>query len=223
MSRLGPGRQLLLGLTIFLLGAGVVVMTSEGQNQEGGPPVLSGPNPGRQVDDYLADRRSALADADGTHSAIVSLASYLDDGEAADLVRTGVEAWLVAGMGGTPEQTEDVDAWRSERAATARAEADELDSLIPTAEDPEFVRQYQRDRDRLRRMADRLDDGDAVVFAVVVRAPADELRAISGREGIRLVDPIDPLDSRDALDARAAPRGLRPEERVVVGQPPERP
>ena len=218
MNRLGPGRQLLLGLTIFLLGAGVAVVTSdEDHSKEGERPALSGPNPGQQVDEYLADRRGALADADGTHSAVVSFASYLDDDEAADLVRTGVEVWLVAGMGGTPEQTEDVDAWRSERAATARTEADELDSLIPTAEDPEFVRQYQRDRDRLRRMADRLDAGDAVVFAVVVRASADALRAVSGRQGIRLVDPIDPLD------ARATPRGLRPEERVVVGQPPERP
>lgn len=209
MKRFGPGRQLLLGLTVFLLGLGVAIVAGDESDpgQEAG-----GATPGESVDAYVAGRRAALEGADGTHSAVVSFTAYLDEGEAVRLVGVDVERWLVAGPGGTAESTDDVEAWRRQRAAEARREAQELNSLVPTAEDPEFVRQYERDRDRALLLAEALDAGEPVVFAVLVRASSDRLRVIAGRGDVRLVD----------VDVDV-PRGLRPEEQVVVGQPPERP
>lgn len=205
-------RNLLIALAIFVVG-GVVAVVAGGDDAEDA--AVPGPPDDGSVSDYVEARQAALADADGVHRAVVSFREYLGDDAASEAVGRRVEAWLVAAPGGAPDATDDVDRWREGTAEAARAEAAEFGSLIPTVEDPDFARQYAHDRDRALRVAESLEAGRPVVFAVVVRGPAGALRDLATHDKVRLVDVLD--------GGGAPPRGLRPEERRVVGQPPERP
>lgn len=209
-------RNLLIALAIFVVGGVVAVVAG---SDGGDDPARPGPPLGGSVSDYAEARQAALADADGVHRAVISFREYQSDDAPADavtdVVGRSVEAWLVAAPGAAPEVTDDVDGWREETAEAARAEAAEFESLIPTVEDPEFARQYEHDRDRALRVAESLETGEPVVFAVVVRGPAGALRDLASHDDVRLVDVL--------AGGGAPPRGLRPEERRVVGRPPERP
>lgn len=210
----GPVRQLLFGVIVFLLGAGVAVVA--GGEGDGGGPTGIGPAPGTRLEAYAEDRRAVLAGTGGTRRAVVSFDAYLDAGTARGLVGHDVVTFLVAAPGAAPEVTEDPGAWAGRRARTAREEVAAFDSLIPTVEDPEFALQYRQDRERALRTAEALEAGEPVVFAAVVRAPAPALRTLARARGVRLVDLAE-------AGATGTPRGLRPEERVVAGQPSVRP
>ena len=207
-------RNLLIAVAVFVVGGLVAVVAGrDGVDDAPRPSPAVGDV---SVADHLAEHRAALAAATGTVAAAVSFDAYLDPGAAEALVRLDVESWLVAAPGLAPEVTSDVETWRAQTADAARAEAAELDGLISTAGDPEFERQYGHDRDRFLAAAAALEGGAPVVFGVVVRGRAETLRALAAESEVRLV-------AVQAEGDDGPPRGLRPEERVVVGQPPERP
>lgn len=212
----GPWRQLLSGTIVFLLGAGVAVFAGDADDGGGRQLRTLGPAPGQQIDDYLAQAREALAGAGRIEFAAVVFTEYVDEPEARERVSLPAEGSWVAVPGGVAQVTDDVDAWRRAEAESSRAEAAEFESIIPTAEDPDFVRQYEQDRDRALRRAAAAEGGEPVVFGVVVRARGGALRAIARRPGVRYVQIIEP-------ERMTATHVLRPEETRVVDQPPERP
>ncbi|MBI2168943.1 MAG: hypothetical protein HYU28_05520 [Actinobacteria bacterium] len=203
-------RNLLIALGVFVIGL-LVAVTTRGDDPDSATRPTSSET-GRNVDDFLREAERELEGLDGTHAAVVSFTRYLDESTAGDVVGLDVRRWLVAAPGGGPESVADVEDWRERAAAAAREEAAALDEIIPTAGDPEFVRQYERDRDRHLRIAEALEADEPVVFGVVVVAPAGVLRSLAEDPRVRLVDP-DP----------EADEGLRPEEQVVRGEPKERP
>lgn len=208
-------RNLGLAVAVFAVGAMVLLFTDRDGDREARR-VRIGPAPGVAVADYVEARHDDLAGAEGSHRAVVSFARYLPDDAAVALAPGAIETWLVAAPGGVPQAADDVGQWRVDFAAAARDEAASLEELIPTVEDEEFERQYEADRDLALEMAEAVEAGDPVVFAVVITADASSLRQLARHEDVRLVDLVEP-------GAGGAPRGLRPEEREVAGRPPERP
>lgn len=209
-------RNLALAAGVFVVGILVVVVTSA--DDGGDAPASVGPPHGAAVDEYVAERLERLAELEQRARVVVSFGEYLSEADAAEVVGVDVDVarWLVAAPGGAPQVTDDPAAWRAEFAAGARAEAAELEALIPTVEDEEFVEQYEADIDRALEMAEALDAGDPVVFGVVIIGEPADLRRLGTEPRVRLVDPVEP-------DARGEPRGIRPEETATVGDPPERP
>lgn len=207
-------RNLALAVGVFVVGVVVVAVTSDGDGDD--TPASVGPVTGSTVDDYVADRHERLAELDQPARAVVSFTEYIGEADAAEVVGAHVERWLVAAPGGAPQVTDDPPAWRAEFAAGARAEAADLEELLPTVEDEEFIEQYEADIDRALEMAEALDAGDPVVFGVVITGDPADLRRLRTEPRVRLVDPVEP-------DASGEPRGVRPEETSTVGEPPERP
>lgn len=207
-------RNLALAAGVFAVGILAVVLTSDGDG--GDVPAPVGPPIGTAADDYVAERHERLAELDQRARVVVSFNEYLSGADTTEVVGPDVERWLVAAPGGASQVTDDPAAWRAEFAAGARVEAAELEELIPTVEDEEFVEQYETDVDRALEMAEALDAGDPVVFGVVIIGEPAALRRLAAEPRVRLVDPVEP-------DARGEPRGLRPEETATVGEPPERP
>lgn len=207
-------RNLIAAAGVFVVGALVVVFTSS--DGEEGDAVSAGPPFGAVVADYVSERHERLDEIEGPVRAVVSFTTYLSDQGAREVVGGDVERWLVAAPGAAPRVTDDPGTWRREFAAAAREEAAELEALIPTVEDEEFLAQYRADVDRAQELAEALEAGDPVVYGVVITADAAALHRLRREMEVRLVDPVDP-------EARGEIRGLRPEETAVVGEPAERP
>lgn len=206
--------QLAVAGGVFVAGLVVLVVSTQGDGGE--LPAGVGPPPGAEVDEYAAARHERLDELEGRVRAVVSLTRYLDESAVEEVVGGGIERWLVAAPGGSPRVTDDPAAWRDEFATAARAEAAELEDLLPTVEDEEFAAQYRADLDRALEIAEALEAGDPVVFGVVITGEAGDLRRLLDEPAVRLVDPVQP-------EARDEPRGLRPEETELAGEPPERP
>ncbi len=233
-------RNLLVAIVVFVAGGVVLAGTGDG----GGEPervVRPGPAPGTDLDRYRAERLAALEEARGVRDAVVSFTEYRSAEEVggADLDGTGVDGtgvdgtgvdgtgtlagtapglYLVAAPGAEPEVTADVRAWREDTLAQARREVVELSRYLeePEGIGEEFLRQYEVDLAAARATVEGLEEGVPVVFGVVVRAEAADLRALAGADGARLVDPVPEGASGQA-------RGVRPEETAVAGRPPRRP
>lgn len=182
-----------------------------------------GPLPGTAVAPYLRDRTAALAEARGRRAAVVSFTTYRSSDEARAALRgTEVLRLLVAVPGGRPGEVEsdaDLAALIVTQRAEAAAEKRALEQLLPTVEDPDFRRQYEDDIARLGRLLDAPAVIRQLVFGAVIRGPADGLRELAGRPGIRLVD----VGASAAGPAPASASGLRPEETVRAEVPPTRP
>lgn len=208
-------RRFLLALGVFVAGGLVVWMT--GPDDAGSDLPDTGPALGEDVGEYVAARRDALEDAEGIVFAVVSFTEYQDDDAATALLGDlSADRWLVAAPGATVQSTDDVEKWRETTVENVTAEAKALDELIATTEDPEFERQYARDRDLSVHTAEALESGVPVVFGAVVHDRVSVLRALSNAPGVRLVDVVEVTNP-------ALVRGLRPEETRLAGQPPERP
>jgi hypothetical protein len=227
----------LLGAALVAVLVGVLVMATTADDRhepsdltlERGPdgevaPVLEiGPRVGAEVEQYVAGRHEALEAAGGERLAVVSLDGYRAEDEARSLVGgAAVVALLVAAPGGEPRALEaPLGEWVVAEAEAARAEREEILSLLPTVEvtDP-FRGFYEAEVERLAAMADALEAADApLVFALVVRADAAALRSLTEVEGVRLVDVADgPVPAPSATY-----RGLRPEETTTAGTPDLRP
>lgn len=217
-------RNLLVAIVVFVVGGVVMAGTGDG----GGEPervVRPGPAPGTDLDRYRAERLAALEEARGVRDAVVSFTEYrsaeeLDDtglDETGALAGTAPGLYLVAAPGAEPEVTADVRAWREDTLAQARREVVELARYLeePEGIGEEFLRQYEVDLAAARATVEALEEGVPVVFGVVVRAEAADLRALAGADGVRLVDPVPEGASGQA-------RGVRPEETAVAGRPPRR-
>jgi len=186
-----------------------------------------GPATGADVAAYVAVRRQALAELRGPLVAIVSFDRYARSGDASRFLEPygPVRAWLVAAPGGLPRAvTGNLAAWAAGERAEAARESDAIRSLLPTVANPrlpsydaEFAAFYTNE---LRRFAVLVsaDASSAVVFAAVIESTADRLRALAGRSGVRLVDPVGTV-----VPDPAVVRGLRPEEQVRAGYPDTRP
>jgi hypothetical protein len=185
------------------------------------PPAEVGPAPGTDVAAYTAARKAALAATAQERVAVVSLAKYATQAQATALAGTNaIVALLVAPPGVAPAVvTGDLAAWAREQTAATTAERDEIKKLIPSVTDPAFKSFYNTEVARLDKALKNFAPTSAMVFAVVVKAPAAALKTLGTKAEVRLVDVAD--------TAAPAPdtvfRGLRPEETAKANDPPLRP
>lgn len=195
-----------------------------GAKQSGAvPPTVTdlGPLPGVDLAGYVKNRRDALAATRNDRVAVVSLAKYSTEAQARALAGTApVVALLVAPPGVAPAVvTTDLATWAKAQTDATRSERDEIKKLLPTVDDPAFKTFYQSEIDRLDKSLKTYAPDAALVFGVVVRAPAATLQALGARPDVRLVD----VGDNAQPDPKAVYRGLRPEEQAKANEPPLRP
>lgn len=180
-----------------------------------------GPAAGADVGAYLDERNQALAAATGERVAVVSLDGYASEADArAKVGSMPVDALLAAAPGAHPSVvTNGLDEWAKSQRAADQVDRDEIHKLLPTVDDKVFKAFYESELVRLDAAIANASPTSPVVFGLVVRGPADSLKALAATAGVRLVDV--------GQGAKAAPdavfRGLRPEETAKVGQPATRP
>ena len=185
------------------------------------PPTQVGPAPGTELPGYISTRKAALAANREERVAVVSLAKYSTQAQVKTLVGTNpVVALLVAPAGTAPAVvTGDLAAWSKTQTAATQSERDEIKKLIPTVDDPAFKTFYTQEVTRLDNALKAFDPNSAMVFGVVVKAPAAALQALGARGEVRLVDVADTATpTKDPVF-----RGLRPEETAKANEPPLRP
>lgn len=217
-------------VVVFLLAAAGAVVFDRTGGDDGSPGVLpdatpvfgsAGPTPGDDVPAYVARRHGALRQLDGRIVAVVSFDAYHRVKDVVPLLQgTTVRALLVAAPGGEPSVTQrSLRRWADGERREALAERRELERLLLTTEDPDFVRQYHADIARLTELARHVTGSGAVVFGAVVQTDVDVLRAVARRRGVRLVDPV----ARRLPEPVSQMAGLRPEETAKAGDPRTRP
>ncbi|MFG1935527.1 hypothetical protein [Micromonospora tulbaghiae] len=153
--------------------------------------------------DYLTPARAAAA-LDGTRvSAVVARVPL--PGRQTEIVRIAalrLPQDVVAGMAGV--------ATRKDREA-----ADYRSRAAATTADPELRRVYDSGAEVAAREAQAYRTGCACVYAAVVSAAPDALRALAGRPGVRVVDPAPEVTRLD----RTVFTPPLPEQRDVVRPP----
>lgn len=183
-----------------------------------------GPIAGNDLASYKAQREAELKSASGSRLAVVSLTKYSTEAEARGAAGAGgkveVLGLLAALPGGPPSfLTGDLSGWVNKQKQEAAVERSELQRQLQTTDNAEFASQFRADIDRLGKLISGARADRPHIFGVVVRAPADVLKALARDPRVRLVD-VGPSE-------KAAPEvrftGVRPEETVKAGQPPERP
>lgn len=215
------------GVVLFLLGAGGLAAAYVHHHSNHATPrapgsivVSAGPVRATPVARYLSEREPILAKANGHVTAIVSFKAYLPDDQVASVVR-GVHRtrFLVAAPGGEPDATSDVKQWRTATMRQAAAEIPEFERVLPSlSQDPEFAAQSRADLERDKKIVAALQNDAPIVFGVVVDGDAGAMRALSKKHDVRFVD-IAPDAAAGDIDVH----GLRPEETVAAGDPPQRP
>jgi hypothetical protein len=230
-------RQQAVGLIVRFVAAGLAVILAAGvallltrddsDSDFGGEITLLdaiGPLSGRDVPQYLFERERDLKNATDVRSAVISLDAYVKEADARKLVQgLNVRALIVAAPGGKPTVvTGDLATWADQARQDAATERGELEKLVPTfdpKEDVEFLEDAKAQIARLQRVEQAAaPDGD-VVFAIVVVAPADELRRLGETTGVRIVD----MGVSATVPAMSRVRGIRPEETSTSGDPITRP
>ena len=185
------------------------------------PATQVGPAPGTELAGYVTARKAALAANREERVAVVSLAKYSTQAQVKALVGASpVVGLLVAPAGTSPAVvTGDLAAWSKEQTAATQSERDEIRKLIPTVDDPAFKTFYTQEVTRLDKALKAFDPNSAMVFGVVVKAPAAALQALGAKAEVRLVDLADTATpTKDPVF-----RGLRPEETAKANEPPLRP
>ena len=184
----------------------------------GARPTDIGPPVNTEIAAYIGQRGEALASATGTRLAVVSLARYATEAEARRAIAPVTEvALVVAAPGGMPSVVRgSLGDWAKRQRAQARTDFDDVHALVcsKSVDDPDFTTFYATEEQRLL-VLQSADGGSAVVFGLVVKAPAGDLRELAKAPGIRLVD----VGGNATFDADAAYRALRPEEVNVAGHP----
>ncbi len=185
------------------------------------PPTQVGPAPGTELPGYIASRKAALTANKEERVAVVSLAKYSTQAQVKTLLGANpVVALLVAPAGTAPAVvTGDLAAWAKAQTATTQSERDEIKKLIPTVDDPAFKTFYTQEVARLDKALKAFDPNSAIVFGVVVKAPAAALQALGAKAEVRLVD----LADTATPTPEPVYRGLRPEETAKANEPPLRP
>lgn len=229
-------RLLAVGVFVIVV-AGALVLSLRSLHGGGGPkraapaPVEAvtrptvvtdlGPLPGVDVGGYVQNRKQALAAAREDRVAVVSLAKYSTEAQAKAVAgSTPPVALLVAPPGTAPAVvTTDLATWAKAQTEATRSERDEIKKLLPTVDDPAFKSFYTAEVDRLDKALKNFAPDSAMVFGVVVRAPATALQALGAKAEVRLVDVADLAQA----DPKAVYRGLRPEELAKANEPAVRP
>jgi hypothetical protein len=216
------------GLAVVVAGAVALLLTRDdgGEFDFGGEVTLVdaiGPLSGRDVATYISGRERELEEATEVRSAVVSLDAYTKEADARKLVGgLNVRALIVAPPGGGPAiVTGDLAAWADQARQEAAMERAELEKLLPTydpKEDKDFLDDAKAQIARLQLVEKAAPDGD-VVFAIVLVAPAAELRRLGETTGVRLVD----VGTAATVPAMSRVRGIRPEETTTSGDPITRP
>ncbi len=180
-----------------------------------------GPVAGIDLAGYVSARAAALADAGGERLAVVSFTDYVNEAQARAMVgEVTVVSLLAAVPGGLPEVVNGSMAdWVNGQVAEQRSERDEIRSLLPTVDDPEFASFYREEIARLDALLEGVDADGALVFAAVVKGSASDLKALATTPGVRLVD----VAASSKTKADAPMGGLRPEETVTANDPATRP
>ncbi|MGI8777013.1 MAG: hypothetical protein ACR2LJ_06410 [Acidimicrobiales bacterium] len=180
-----------------------------------------GPEPGDDLGGYVAGRSTALSAATGDRSAVVSLPAYVNETQARAAVgQAKVVGLLAAVPGGLPSVvTGSMAMWVNGQVADKRNDRDEMQSLLPTVDDPQFKTFYQDEIVRLDKLLDAVKPDGPLVFGVVVQAPAKSLQALAASGQVRLVD----VGTTATLPPGTPIRGVRPEETVKANGPPTRP
>ena len=225
-----------LGALIALLVASGLVVVAERADDRAGSgastqdPALAvpaqgiGPLPGQPVALYVQARTAELSrvPADEERVAVVSFADYVVPADVdVGQVDVEIEALLVAAPGGEPAVIDDrgVRSWAADERRRAADERGELESLLPTVDDPDFERTYREDIARLEALERDVDPQGAVVFGAVVKGTVEELRRLASESTVRLVDVGRDADVPDHDEVT----GLRPEETHEAGEPRYRP
>jgi hypothetical protein len=196
-----------------------------------GTTLVVGPRAGQRLERYAAGRRAALARRasampDALGAAIVSLEAYASPDAAAALVaaheldvvavryRVQVEGAVHQRVAAAGELVATLLPVLRTQAEAARTEAEELQELIDTAQDPAFNATFTRDRDRLIALADAISDrGCVCIYALEVTAPLRTLATVVADPVVRLVDVAPP--GADLADTTFL--ALLPEERARAG------
>lgn len=178
-------------------------------------PAAVGPALGADVEEHL-QRRAAALDAlagDEPRLAVVSYDEYRTPDAVLATLPEGTDVlevqYRLPAETERPRQLETdreglvadvegaVDVARDEFAAEEHEVQRLLDS--DTVEDEEFRADLELRLSELQSIRNLLDTAAPVVFAVVVRAPGGELRALSVHEGVRLVDVAPPGADAEAI------------------------
>lgn len=180
-----------------------------------------GPAPGTDLNTYISQREKALDDASGRRLAVVSFDQYVTEGDAkaaADSV--SVTRLLAAAPGGPPSVvTGSIGSWVEDQVRVSREDRDELQKMLPTVDDPAFRDYYQAEINNLTVLVDRVKPDGPLIFGLVVRGDAKDLKKLASRPNVRLVD----VGESAKTSSDALYRGLRPEETVRADEPPTRP
>jgi hypothetical protein len=185
------------------------------------PPPEVGPPSGTAVPTYISGRKTALAGVQDERVAVVSFAKYSTQAQAKTLAgSTPIVALLVAPPGVAPAVvTEDLATWTKAQTEATRTERDEIKKLIPTVTDPAFKTFYNEEVARLEKALKTFEPTSALVFGMVVKAPAAALKALGAKAEVRLVD----VAENATQDPKTVYRGLRPEETAKANEPSLRP
>jgi hypothetical protein len=231
-------RRQVIGLLIRLFGAILAVIVAacvallltrgdSGSSSFGGKVTLVnaiGPLSGRDVPQYLAERKRDLKAPTDVRAAVISLGTYRKEADVRRLLGgLNVRALLAAAPGGRPEVVPgDLKAWAAGARQAAASERAEFERLIPTfspKDEKEFIDDAKAQIARLQKLEKAVSGDGEVVFAALVVAPADELRRLGDTTGVRLVD----VGTGPSVPELGRVRGLRPEETTVTGEPLTRP
>jgi len=196
--------------------------SSSGPQQPATPAAIAGlgPQPGLEIGGYVQNRKAALAALKDERVAVVSLVKYVTETQAKAVAGGPPVALLVAPAGLAPTVvTTDLATWAKTQTDATRAERDEIKKLLPTVDDPAFKTFYQSEVDRLDKAVKNFSPDGAIVFGVVVKAPAAALQALGARPDVRLVD----VGDTNVPEPKALYRGLRPEEQAKANEPSVRP
>lgn len=192
-----------------------------------------GPVLGAEVDEHIARRTAALQNAgQDPRVAVVSFDEYVTPEEAAEALPDGAEVlevqYRLPAEGERPQRLDTdraglVTAVRGAVAAALEAfaaEEDEVERLLEsgTVEDEAFEEDLEVRLSELQTIRNLLATEAPVVFAVVVRAPGDDLRALSEHADVRLVD----VAAKDADTQATVFYGVLPEDgdRATYGREP---
>ncbi len=186
-----------------------------------GPPLEI--RPGR----YVEERQAVLAGLDdGEYVAVVSFDSYRSAADAraalGDEVTVLRAQYRIPDVNARPLDTEvvggdleaSIDRVIDDEIDLIRQEEQALQELLDSDSmgDPAFEADARSRVEELRAVRNIMRASGAIVFALVVRAEVEDLRAATTATGVRLVDPVP-----DDVDVDASVFfGLRPEDRTRV-------
>jgi len=185
----------------------------------GGAPVEEiGPAQGLDLSAYIVERNAELTAASNERLAVISLRRYSVEPAARAIVagKATVLALIAAPPGGEGSIVDvPLPVWVQKQKDGATTERQELLKQLATTDNAEFAGAFRADVDRLAKLIKTIRPDMALVFALVVRAPAEALRSLSHDPAVRLVD----VGSSDKPAPQVRYTGVKPEETSKSEEP----